>query len=96
MRTLPSVLCANYNVMFLSIIVARDIQKWEYVPLGPFLGKNFGTSISPWVVTMDALKDFAIANPVKVSWCLLEPPLLCITLYARFMKVSQANRSKVF
>ncbi|MBD3873075.1 MAG: fumarylacetoacetase, partial [Acidobacteria bacterium] len=33
---------------------ARDIQKWEYVPLGPFLGKNFGTSISPWVVTMEA------------------------------------------
>ena len=32
---------------------ARDIQKWEYVPLGPFLGKNFGSSISPWVVTMD-------------------------------------------
>ncbi|XP_068688621.1 fumarylacetoacetase-like [Montipora foliosa] len=44
---------------------ARDIQKWEYVPLGPFLGKNFSTSISPWVVTMDALQDFAIANPVQ-------------------------------
>ncbi|KAM7428859.1 hypothetical protein ABFA07_020222 [Porites harrisoni] len=46
---------------------ARDIQKWEYVPLGPFLGKNFATTISPWVVTMDALQDFAIANPVQVS-----------------------------
>lgn len=44
---------------------ARDIQKWEYVPLGPFLGKNFATTISPWVVTMDALQDFAIANPVQ-------------------------------
>lgn len=44
---------------------ARDIQKWEYVPLGPFLGKNFATTISPWVVTMDALQDFAIANAVQ-------------------------------
>ena len=41
---------------------ARDIQKWEYVPLGPFLGKNLGTTISPWVVTMDALKPFAVPN----------------------------------
>jgi len=41
---------------------ARDIQKWEYVPLGPFLGKSFGTSISPWVVTMDALAPFVCAN----------------------------------
>ncbi|MEP7145647.1 MAG: fumarylacetoacetase, partial [bacterium] len=37
---------------------ARDIQKWEYVPLGPFLGKNFATSISPWVVTLEALEPF--------------------------------------
>ncbi|XP_005106597.1 fumarylacetoacetase [Aplysia californica] len=41
---------------------ARDIQKWEYVPLGPFTAKNLGTTISPWVVTMDALKPFAIPN----------------------------------
>ncbi len=44
---------------------ARDIQKWEYVPLGPFLGKNFGTSISPWVVTMDALEPFRCAGPAQ-------------------------------
>ena len=37
---------------------ARDIQKWEYIPLGPFGAKNLGTSISPWVVTMEALKVF--------------------------------------
>lgn len=37
---------------------ARDIQKWEYVPLGPFLGKNFGSSISAWIVTMEALEPF--------------------------------------
>ncbi|KAK0045629.1 fumarylacetoacetase [Biomphalaria pfeifferi] len=41
---------------------ARDIQKWEYVPLGPFLAKNLGTTISPWVVTMDALKPFIVPN----------------------------------
>merc|ERR1711962_574873 len=41
---------------------ARDIQKWEYVPLGPFGGKNLGTTISPWVVTMEALKPFAVPN----------------------------------
>jgi len=44
---------------------ARDIQKWEYVPLGPFLGKNFATSISPWVVTMDALEPFRCAGPAQ-------------------------------
>ncbi|XP_062921842.1 fumarylacetoacetase isoform X2 [Mobula hypostoma] len=43
----------------------RDIQKWEYVPLGPFLGKSFGTTISPWVVTMEALLPFVVANPVQ-------------------------------
>ena len=37
---------------------ARDIQKWEYVPLGPFLAKNFASSISPWIVTLDALEPF--------------------------------------
>ncbi len=42
---------------------ARDIQRWEYVPLGPFLAKNFATSISPWVVTMDALEPFRVALP---------------------------------
>jgi len=41
---------------------ARDIQKWEYVPLGPFLGKNFGTTISPWVVSTDALRPFIVPN----------------------------------
>ncbi|XP_003738254.1 fumarylacetoacetase [Galendromus occidentalis] len=41
---------------------ARDIQKWEYVPLGPFLAKNLGTTISPWIVTMEALEPFKTAN----------------------------------
>lgn len=42
---------------------ARDIQQWEYVPLGPFLGKNFGSTISPWIVTLDALEPFRVAGP---------------------------------
>ncbi|MDQ4078138.1 MAG: fumarylacetoacetase [Chloroflexota bacterium] len=42
---------------------ARDIQKWEYQPLGPFLAKNFATSISPWVVTLEALEPFRRPSP---------------------------------
>lgn len=42
---------------------ARDIQKWEYQPLGPFLSKSFATSISPWVVTLAALEPFRLAGP---------------------------------
>ena len=42
---------------------ARDIQKWEYVPLGPFLAKNFASSISPWVVTLEALEPFKTNGP---------------------------------
>ncbi|MEJ8605965.1 fumarylacetoacetase [Riemerella anatipestifer] len=42
---------------------ARDIQSWEYVPLGPFLGKNFCSSISPWVVTLEALEPFRTTSP---------------------------------
>lgn len=44
---------------------ARDIQKWEYVPLGPFLGKNFASSVSPWIVTLEALAPFRVAGPAQ-------------------------------
>jgi fumarylacetoacetase len=44
---------------------ARDIQRWEYVPLGPFLSKSFATTISPWVITLDALEPFRVAGPVQ-------------------------------
>jgi len=44
---------------------ARDIQKWEYQPLGPFLAKSFATSISPWVVSLDALAPFKLAGVVQ-------------------------------
>ncbi|KAI8889113.1 fumarylacetoacetate hydrolase [Backusella circina FSU 941] len=46
---------------------ARDIQAWEYVPLGPFLGKSFGTTISPWIVTLDALEPFLVDGPSQAS-----------------------------
>ncbi len=44
---------------------ARDIQTWEYVPLGPFLSKNFASSISPWIVTLDALQAFKCEGPIQ-------------------------------
>ena len=49
---------------------ARDIQQWEYVPLGPFLGKNFATSISPWVIPIEALEPFKVPAPKQ------DPPVL--------------------
>ncbi len=58
---------------------ARDIQAWEYQPLGPFLAKNFATSISPWVVTMDALEPFRVDGPKQ------EPTPLS------YLKVDSAN-----
>ena len=45
---------------------ARDIQAWEYVPLGPFLGKSFASTISPWIVTLDALEPFRVDNPEQI------------------------------
>ena len=44
---------------------ARDIQRWEYVPLGPFLAKNFASTISPWIVTLEALEEFHEQGPVQ-------------------------------
>lgn len=52
-----------FGMVIFNDLSARDIQKWEYVPLGPFLGKNFGSVISPWIVTMEALEPFRIAGP---------------------------------
>ena len=44
---------------------ARDLQAWEYQPLGPFLAKNFNSTVSPWVVTSAALEPFRIAQPAR-------------------------------
>ncbi len=52
-----------FGMVLLNDWSARDIQKWEYVPLGPFLAKNFASSISPWVVTLDALEPFRTNGP---------------------------------
>mmetsp|Transcript_47594 Transcript_47594/g.101851 ORF Transcript_47594/g.101851 Transcript_47594/m.101851 type:complete len:705 (+) Transcript_47594:152-2266(+) len=64
-----------FGVVVMNDWSARDIQKWEYVPLGPFGAKNFGTTISPWVVTLDALEPFRCAtsagkqdNPVPLDY----------------------------
>jgi fumarylacetoacetase len=54
-----------FGMVLLNDWSARDLQQWEYVPLGPFLGKNFATTISPWVVTFEALAPFRCARPVQ-------------------------------
>ena len=52
-----------FGMVIFNDLSARDIQKWEYVPLGPFLAKNFGSVISPWIVTLDALEPFRVKGP---------------------------------
>ncbi|WP_327070152.1 fumarylacetoacetase [Kitasatospora sp. NBC_01250] len=54
-----------FGAVLLNDWSARDIQAWEYVPLGPFLGKSFATSISPWVVPLAALEAARVATPAQ-------------------------------
>ncbi|MFJ4187089.1 fumarylacetoacetase [Kitasatospora sp. NPDC089509] len=54
-----------FGVCLLNDWSARDIQAWEYVPLGPFLGKSFATSISPWIVPLDALQHARVSPPER-------------------------------
>ena len=54
-----------FGMVLLNDWSARDLQQWEYVPLGPFNSKSFATSISPWVVTMDALEPFRVDSPAQ-------------------------------
>lgn len=54
-----------FGMVLLNDWSARDIQTWEYVPLGPFNSKTFATTISPWVVTMEALAPFRVATPAQ-------------------------------
>ena len=56
---------AIFGIVLFNDWSARDIQSWEYVPLGPFLGKNFGSSVSPWVVTLEALEPFRTTSPTQ-------------------------------
>ena len=59
-----------FGVALMSDWSARDIQAWEYQPLGPFLAKSFATTLGPWIVTLDALEPYRVAGPVQ------EPPAL--------------------
>ena len=54
-----------FGMVLLNDWSARDLQQWEYVPLGPFNSKTFATSISPWIVTMDALQPFMVESPAQ-------------------------------
>lgn len=54
-----------FGLAIFNDLSARDIQRWEYVPLGPFLSKSFGSILSPWIVTMEALEPFRVAGPVQ-------------------------------
>jgi fumarylacetoacetase len=54
-----------FGLVVLNDWSARDVQKWEYVPLGPFNAKNFATTISPWVVTLAALEPYRVAAPER-------------------------------
>ena len=54
-----------FGLMLFNDLSARDIQSWEYVPLGPFLAKNFGSVVAPWIVTLEALEPFRASGPVQ-------------------------------
>jgi fumarylacetoacetase len=54
-----------FGLFLFNDLSARDIQQWEYVPLGPFLGKNFASIVSPWIVTLEALDAFRVAGEVQ-------------------------------
>ncbi|MEE4255745.1 MAG: fumarylacetoacetase [Bacteroidales bacterium] len=71
-RAIPIEAAEDYifGLVLFNDLSARDIQKWEYVPLGPFLGKSFGSVISPWIVTLDALEPFRVDGPKQ------DPPVL--------------------
>jgi len=66
-ETIPIATAEEYifGMMLFNDWSARDIQAWEYQPLGPFLGKNFGSTVSPWVVTLEALEPFRTTGPVQ-------------------------------
>ncbi|EFN79406.1 fumarylacetoacetase isoform X1 [Harpegnathos saltator] len=68
-----------FGIVLMNDWSARDIQKWEYIPLGPFGSKNLGTTISPWIVTMEALEPFKVPNMVQdpVPFPYLQHPESC-------------------
>lgn len=54
-----------FGFLLFNDLSARDLQSWEYVPLGPFLSKNFGSVVSPWIVTLEALEPFRVKGPIQ-------------------------------
>jgi fumarylacetoacetase len=78
---------------------ARDIQTWEYVPLGPFLAKNFASTISPWIVTLDALQPFKVAGPVQepevLSYLKCNDPLSYDIQLEVFIQPENADETKI-
>lgn len=52
-----------FGMLLFNDLSARDMQRWEYVPLGPFLSKSFGSIVSPWIVTLEALEPFRVEGP---------------------------------
>ena len=78
---------------------ARDIQKFEYVPLGPFLGKSFASSISPWIITLDALESFKIQGetqkPEVSNYLKFSGPKNYDIKLEVFIKPEESNPTKV-
>ena len=90
---------ALFGVCLLNDWSARDIQRWEYQPLGPFLAKNFATSISPWVVTMEALEPFRAplnegADPLPYLQ-MREPGGLSLRLEAWIQRANETNPTRM-
>jgi hypothetical protein len=75
-----------FGLMLFNDWSARDIQRWEYVPLGPFLAKNFASTVSPWIVTLDALEPFRTIGPLQ------EPEVLP---YLQYNGIKNINRTKI-
>lgn len=87
---------------------ARDIQRWEYQPLGPFLGKNFATTISPWVVSLEALMPFICEGPIQTPAVLpylqqkkglyldIELSVTFQTAKAETLKITQTNSKNIY
>ena len=71
--SMPHALGHIFGMVILNDWSARDVQKWEYQPLGPFNAKNFATSISPWIVSLDALEPYRVAQPPRGAD---DPPVL--------------------
>ncbi len=67
-----------FGVSLLNDWSARDVQAWEYQPLGPFLAKNFATTLSPWIITADALTPFRVAMPPRPTGDPEPMPHLCV------------------